>query len=81
MNNKKQTAMGELLSIINGVLEYSHNPLLQQIADAGANLLQKEKDQHADTWDKAMQNYEERGHVFAKAWADFDDYYSQTYQN
>lgn len=45
MNNKKQTAMMELLSIIDGVLEYSHNPLLQQISDAGNKLLEKEREQ------------------------------------
>ena len=45
MNNKKQTAMMELLSIIDGVLEYSHNPLLQQISDAGNKLLEKERKQ------------------------------------
>ena len=42
---KQQTAMMELLSIISGVLEYSQNPLLQQILDAGNNLLQKEQQQ------------------------------------
>ena len=37
--------MTELLSVINGVLEYSQNPLLQQVLDAGNNLLEKEKTQ------------------------------------
>lgn len=42
---KQQTAMTELLSVISGVLEYSQNPLLQQVLDAGNNLLKKEQQQ------------------------------------
>ena len=40
-----------------------------------------EKEQHGDTWDYAMKNYDERGGVFARAWSDFDDYYKETYES
>ena len=38
-----------------------------------------EREQHSQTWDSAIDNYEERGHVFSRAWADFDDYYKEKF--
>jgi hypothetical protein len=38
-----------------------------------------EKEQHGDTWDKAIQAHEDRGHVFARSSCDFDDHYNETY--
>lgn len=38
-----------------------------------------EKEQHATTWDKSMDNLDARGGNIVRAWVDFDDYYEQTY--
>jgi hypothetical protein len=33
-----------------------------------------ERNQHGNTWDAAIQAYEDRGHVQVRAWCDFDEY-------
>ena len=38
-----------------------------------------EKEQHGETWDKALDAYEGRGYLYVRAWKDFDDYYEETY--
>jgi hypothetical protein len=38
-----------------------------------------EKQQHATTWDKSMDNLDARGGNIVRAWGDFDEYYNQTY--
>jgi hypothetical protein len=38
-----------------------------------------EKEQHATTWDKSMDNLDARGGNIVRAWVDFDDYYNETY--
>jgi len=38
-----------------------------------------EKEQHADTWDKSMDNLDVRGGNIVRAWEDFDEHYEQTY--
>lgn len=37
------------------------------------------REEHAKTWDDAMENMKERGGNDIRAWADFDDYYKETY--
>ena len=37
------------------------------------------KKQHSDTWDSALDTYEKRGHVYIRAWEDFDEYFKETY--
>ena len=41
--------------------------------------VEMEKKQHGSTWDKALDAYEERGHLYIRAWTDFDEYYNETY--
>ena len=36
--------------------------------------LEMERKQHGNTWDAAIQAYEDRGHVQVRAWSDFDEY-------
>ena len=36
--------------------------------------LEMERNQHGNTWDAAIQAYEDRGHVQVRAWCDFDEY-------
>jgi hypothetical protein len=38
-----------------------------------------EKEQHATTWDKAMDNLDARGGNMVRAWVDFDDYYNKNF--
>ena len=38
-----------------------------------------EKQQHATTWDKSMDNLDARGGNIVRAWVDFDEYYNETY--
>jgi hypothetical protein len=38
-----------------------------------------EKEQHATTWDKSMDNLDARGGNIVRAWVDFDEYYNQTF--
>ena len=38
-----------------------------------------EKEQHADTWDKSMDNLDARGGNIVRAFVDFDEYYIETY--
>jgi hypothetical protein len=38
-----------------------------------------EKEQHAKTWDKSMDNLDMRGGNIVRAWEDFDEYYNETY--
>ena len=40
-----------------------------------------EKEQHATTWDKAMDNLDARGGNMVRAWVDFDEYYNETYNH
>ena len=40
---------------------------------------QLEKEQHGDTWNKALDAYEDRGYLYVRAWTDFDDHYRETY--
>jgi hypothetical protein len=40
---------------------------------------QMEKEQHSKTWDAAIQAHEDRGHVLAKSWEDFEEYYAEKY--
>ena len=37
------------------------------------------KEEHAQTWDDAMENMKARGGNDMRAWADFDDYYNEKY--
>jgi hypothetical protein len=39
-----------------------------------------EKQQHGETWDKAIKAHDNRGHVHARSIVDFDEYYNETYK-
>ena len=40
-----------------------------------------EKEQHGKTWDCAIDNLDARSGNVVRAWADFDDYYNETYRS
>ena len=78
---KKQTAVEWLEDTINqmiyngGDLGEDEHALRQHIQQAKA----MEKEQHGDTWNKALDAYEDRGYLYVRAWTDFDDHYRETY--
>ena len=39
------------------------------------------KEEHGQTWDKSMENFEARGRNEMRAWVDFDEYYNETYES
>ena len=71
----KQTAVEYLEQIINHCKRYKRN--VEQIDIDIAK--QMEKEQIIDAWDSAIQAHEDRGHVLAKSWEDFEEYYAEKY--
>lgn len=41
----------------------------------------RHKEEHGQTWDKSMENFEARGRNEMRAWVDFDEYYEETYES
>jgi hypothetical protein len=84
-NNKQQTAV-EWLAEQMEILHYDYwaehiskdekNQRLKQLKEQAKEM---EKEQHATTWDKAMDNLDARGGNMVRAWVDFDEYYNETY--
>ena len=77
MANKKQTAVEWLIHELGEYFPHEVGRIELVVNKAKA----MEKEQHGETWDYAMKNYDERGGVFARAWSDFDDYYKETYES
>jgi hypothetical protein len=76
-NNKQQTAV-ELFAIAlyeKGLL-IGNGDLMQEVLK---EFKEMEKQQHATTWDTAMDKLNARGGNMVRAWVDFDDYYNETY--
>jgi hypothetical protein len=69
-NNKQQSAVEWLWEIA-----YNRELTVKDWKQAK----EMEKEQHATTWDKAMDNLDARGGNIVRAWVDFDDYYNETY--
>lgn len=42
--------------------------------------LAMEKEQHGETWDMALHQMVERGHVWERAMTDFDDYWAEKFK-
>jgi hypothetical protein len=73
-NNKQQSAVEWLIE---------HYTFADLTADSWQMIQQQakemEKEQHATTWDKSMDNLDARGGNIVRAWVDFDEYYNETY--
>jgi len=73
-NNKQQTAVEYLVEQLFpkalSAEQYYH------IEQAKA----MHKEEHGQTWDKSMENFEARGRNEMRAYTDFDDYYRETYE-
>jgi hypothetical protein len=67
----KQTAVQFLQKALS--INLTHE---QQVQFTGLfqQALEMERNQHGNTWDAAIQAYEDRGHVQVRAWCDFDEY-------
>lgn len=57
-------------------LDLDNNPFNMKIINKAKEI---EKQQHGKTWDCAIDNLDARGGNVVRAWADFDDYYNETY--
>ena len=75
-NNKQQTAVEWLFGQIPGACKSSKGA-----HDALEQAKEMAKEQHAATWDTAMDKLNARGGNIVRAWVDFDDYYNETYEN
>jgi hypothetical protein len=76
-NNKQHTAV-ELLAIalyVKGFLRGNGDEIQKLLEEFN----EMEKQQHATTWDTAMDKLNARGGNIVRAYVDFDDYYKQTY--
>jgi hypothetical protein len=76
-NNKQQTAV-ELFAIAlyeKGLLT-GDGDLMQEVLK---EFKEMEKEQHATTWDTAMDKLDARGGNIVRAYVDFDDYYNETF--
>jgi hypothetical protein len=69
-NNKQQSAVEWLWEIA-----YNRELTVKDWKQAK----EMEKEQHATTWDKAMDNLDARGGNMVRTWVDFDDYYNEIY--
>ena len=71
----KQTAVQWLVE----KLQESGIPLMTDEFEMIQQAKEMEKGQIIDAWDSAIQAHEDRGHVLAKSWEDFEEYFKQTY--
>jgi hypothetical protein len=84
-NNKQQTAVEWYIEmLLNLDYEYAEGLITLGIYTERKNSLKQqakemEKEHHATTWDKAMDNLDARGGNIVRAYVDFDEYYNETY--
>jgi hypothetical protein len=83
-NNKQQSAvefyLDKVFDIIgDDILDKLSIEQINKIHDLSLQAKEMEKQQHATTWDKSMDNLDARGGNIVRAWVDFDDYYNETY--
>ena len=75
MSNNKQSSVVDWI--------FSQLPDEYTTTRSGFDVYQKakaiHKEEHAQTWDDAMENMKARGGNDMRAWADFDDYYNEKY--
>jgi hypothetical protein len=75
---KTQTAVEWLVNELKKSLPSVYNNEFEEEINQAKEM---EREQHGETWDKAMKNYEDRGGNFSRAWGDFCDYYNETFKN
>ena len=87
-NNKQQTAVEWLIEELEYKGDLRETPSIRNIQlnidtsdymELKVQAKEMEKEQHATTWDKSMDNLDARGGNIVRAWVDFDEYYNETY--
>jgi len=79
-NNKQQTALEIFWNQLPEILPFTVDTATAvKLDEAYQQAKELEKQQHATTWDKAMDNLDSRGGNMVRAWVDFDDYFNETY--
>ena len=82
MAQQTKTAVGwlenELADKLKHIIENKDYILMEELFEKAKEI---EKQQHGETWDKSIDTFEKRGHVYVRAWEDFEEYYQQTYKN
>ena len=77
MSNDKQSSVEWLAEIIRFANKELYAEMFDEIEQAKA----MHKEEHGQTWDKSMENFEARGRNEMRAWVDFDEYYNETYES
>jgi hypothetical protein len=76
-NNKQQTAVEQFaIALYQKGLLIGNGDLMQEVLQ---EFKEMQKEQHATTWDTAMDKLNARGGNIVRAYVDFDDYYKQTF--
>lgn len=75
MSNNKQSSVEWLAEIIRFANKELYAEMFDEIEQAKA----MHKEEHGQTWDKSMENFEARGRNEIRAWVDFDEYYKETF--
>lgn len=81
---KQQTAVEMLVEKLNqcepmysGVQSNEHKKYIDELIQSAREM---EKKQHSRTWDAALDAYKKRGHLYVRAWEDFDEYYEEQFK-
>ena len=74
-----QTAVEQFWDEIAEILQFEESETVDKLNEAYQQAKQMEREQHGDTWDEAIKAHEKRGNVIARSICDFDEYYTQTY--
>ena len=71
-----------LEQVIKGTYEYGEDKILQTTLPKAMidHAFELYREEHAKTWDDAMENMKARGGNDMRAWADFDDYFDNKYK-
>lgn len=77
MTNNKQSSVEWLAEIIRFANKELYAEMFEEIEQAKA----MHREEHGQTWDKSMENFEARGRNEMRAWVDFDEYYNETYES
>jgi hypothetical protein len=74
-NNKQQTAIELFAIALYGFLRGNGDEIQKLLEEFN----EMQKQQHATTWDAAMDNFKARGENYVRAYGDFDEYYNETF--
>lgn len=85
MSNNKQSSVEWLFDELARInFEYATNKITPRDFQEQKEKIKQQakamhKEEHGQTWDKSIENFEERGRNEMRAWVDFDEYYNETF--